>query len=93
MCRTPPGPPNSRASRRRSASTPSSAITTWWYDVDGVRKALRKVHIPLMENDAVLLGRPGARFWLLGIGDQLAHWIGHSEFRGEGRSARHARPR
>lgn len=55
----------------------------WWYNVAGVRAALRKVHIPLMENDAVLLGKPGARFWLAGLGDQLAHWIGPSEFRGE----------
>src|SRR5476651_675545 len=30
----------------------------WWHDVEGVRAALRKVHIPLMENDAVLLGDP-----------------------------------
>jgi predicted MPP superfamily phosphohydrolase len=55
----------------------------WWYNVDGVRAALRQVRIPLMENDAVLLGRPGARFWLAGLGDQLAHWLGPSQFRGE----------
>ena len=55
----------------------------WWYDVDGVRNALRQVRIPVMENDAVLLGEPGAKFWLAGIGDQLAHWLGHSTFRGE----------
>ena len=55
----------------------------WWYDIDGVRNALRQVRIPVMENDAVLLGEPGAKFWLAGIGDQLAHWLGHSTFRGE----------
>ncbi len=55
----------------------------WWYDIDGVRAALRQVRMPVMENDAVLLGKPGARFWLAGLGDQLAHWIGHSQFRGE----------
>ena len=55
----------------------------WWYDIDGVRSALRQVRIPLMENDAVLLGEPGAKFWLAGIGDQLAHWVARSTFRGE----------
>ena len=55
----------------------------WWYDVDGVRRALAKVHMPVMENDAVLLGEAGQRFWLAGLGDQLAHWLGPSRFRGE----------
>lgn len=54
----------------------------WWYDITGVRKALAAVRIPIMENDAVLLGEPGRRFWLAGLGDQLAHIIGHSRFRG-----------
>jgi uncharacterized protein len=55
----------------------------WWYDVDGVRRALAKVGIPLMENDAVLLGETGKRFWLAGLGDQLAHPLGHGQFAGE----------
>jgi predicted MPP superfamily phosphohydrolase len=55
----------------------------WWYDVDGVRAALRQVRIPLMVNDAVLLGAPGAKFWLAGIDDQLAHYLGRNSFRGE----------
>lgn len=54
----------------------------WWYDIAGVRKALGAVHLPVMENDAVLLGAPGRRFWLAGIGDQLAYWLGPSRFRG-----------
>ena len=54
----------------------------WWYDVDGVRKALAAVHIPLLENDAVLLGGPGKRFWLAGLGDQLAYWLGPGQFEG-----------
>jgi hypothetical protein len=33
-----------------------------------------------MENDAVLLGEAGARFWLAGLGDQLAYRLGHSCF-------------
>jgi len=55
----------------------------WWHDVANVRAALRKVHIPLMENDAVLLGEGPRKFWLAGLGDQLAHPLGHGEFRGE----------
>lgn len=54
----------------------------WWYDIKGVRTALAKVHVPLMENDAVLLGEPGRRFWLAGLGDQLAYFLGPSRFRG-----------
>ena len=54
----------------------------WWYDIAGTRRALRSVRIPVMENDAVLLGEPGRRFWLAGLGDQIAHIIGHSRFRG-----------
>jgi hypothetical protein len=54
----------------------------WWHDVDGVRNALAKVRIPLMENDAVLLGEAGSRFWLAGLGDQLALVRGHGQFEG-----------
>ena len=54
----------------------------WWYDVAGVRKALAGVHIPILENDAVLLDDRGRRFWLAGLGDQLAHWLGPSRFEG-----------
>jgi len=54
----------------------------WWHGVTGVRQALNRVHVPLMENDAVLLGEPGRRFWLAGLGDQLAHWLGPNNFRG-----------
>ena len=55
----------------------------WWYDVDGVRKALREVNIPLLENQVVPLGEAGNRFWLAGLGDQIAHRIGPNRFRGE----------
>src|SRR5450631_135215 len=54
----------------------------WWYDIEGVRNALGAVRIPVMENDAVLLGKPGAKFWLAGLGDQIAYWLGPSNFRG-----------
>ena len=54
----------------------------WWHDLHGVRSALAGVRIPVLENDAVLLGAPGQKFWLAGIGDQLAHPLGHGRFRG-----------
>lgn len=54
----------------------------WWYDIEGCRRALAHVGIPVMENDAVLLGAPGRRFWLAGLGDQLAFPVGHSRFLG-----------
>ena len=54
----------------------------WWYDVAGVRKALAGVRIPVLENDAVLLNDGGRRFWLAGLGDQLAHWLGPGNFQG-----------
>src|SRR5580693_10137759 len=54
----------------------------WWHDLEGVRSALADVHIPILENEAVLLGPEGQKFWLAGICDQLAHWIGRGQFRG-----------
>jgi predicted MPP superfamily phosphohydrolase len=54
----------------------------WWYDIDGVRDALAQVRIPVLENDAVLLGEGPNRFWLAGIGDQIAYRLGHNRFRG-----------
>jgi predicted MPP superfamily phosphohydrolase len=55
----------------------------WWYHLGAVRRALADARIPVLENDAVLLGRDGQKFWLAGIGDQLAHPLGHGRFRGE----------
>ena len=54
----------------------------WWFDIAGVRGALAAVRIPVLENDAVLLKDGGRRFWLAGIGDQLAYWLGPNHFRG-----------
>jgi predicted MPP superfamily phosphohydrolase len=54
----------------------------WWHDVGNVLRALDKVHVPVMQNHAVLLGPPGRRFWLAGLGDQLAYRLGPSKFRG-----------
>jgi len=54
----------------------------WWFDIKGVRSALAGVHLPVLENDAVLLNDRGHRFWLAGLGDQIAYRLGPSRFRG-----------
>ena len=54
----------------------------WWNDITAVRHALDKVRLPVMQNDAVLLGAPGQRFWLAGLGDQIAHRLGANNFKG-----------
>ncbi len=54
----------------------------WWHDITGVRRALAGVRIPVLENDVVKLEANGQPFWLAGLGDQLAHWLGPNRFRG-----------
>ena len=54
----------------------------WWYDINGTRQALRAVGIPTLDNDAKLLGEGGNRFWLAGIGDQIAIKLTHNRYRG-----------
>ncbi len=54
----------------------------WWHDLAGVRQALADVRIPLLENKAVHLGAPGQRFWIAGLGDQIAYRLGRGRFRG-----------
>jgi uncharacterized protein len=55
----------------------------WWHNLGGVRTALASAQIPVLENDAMLLGAAGQQFWLAGIGDQNAHRLGYGHFRGE----------
>lgn len=48
-----------------------------------VRAALRRAGCPPLENDAVRLTHRGRPFWLAGLGDQLAIWLGRGRgFRG-----------
>ena len=49
-----------RAAERAARRLRDLGNHDWWYDIEGVRAALRRVDIPAMENDAVLLGAPGA---------------------------------
>ena len=53
----------------------------WWADAaaqargrgpTAARIALEKAGVPVLENEAVALSKDGARFWLAGLGDQLA---------------------
>jgi uncharacterized protein len=48
----------------------------WWHDVGAVRRAFANVGIPCLENRAVLLGKGDTRFWIAGLGDQMAHLVG-----------------
>jgi predicted MPP superfamily phosphohydrolase len=54
----------------------------WWHDLAGVRQALADVRIPLLENNVVHVGAPGQRFWIAGLGDQIAYRLGRGRFRG-----------
>lgn len=54
----------------------------WWHDINGVRGALTAVQIPVLENDAVLIDHGSDRFWLAGIGDQIAFRLGRGRYRG-----------
>jgi len=48
-----------------------------------VRKAVLSAGIPVLENRAVQLSHNGRPFWLVGLGDQLAHLWGRRHARGE----------
>jgi uncharacterized protein len=55
----------------------------WWHDVKAIHATLSDNGIPVMENNAELLEPEGAsRFWLAGLGDQLARIVGPGNFRG-----------
>lgn len=54
----------------------------WWTDPDGVRDALRNAGIPVLENEAVRVDRPGGAFWVAGLGDQMAIPLGRGRYRG-----------
>src|SRR5476651_149802 len=55
----------------------------WWGDASPVRYTLQNNGIPVLENDARLITpKTGPKFWLAGLGDQLAHPLGGGRFRG-----------
>jgi uncharacterized protein len=54
----------------------------WWQGAERVRRVFADVQIPVLENQAVRLGPNDRRFWLAGLGDQMAIPVGRGKFRG-----------
>ena len=64
----------------------------WWHGAstemrsdggESVRRALRALGASVLENDALRLNKNGRPFWLVGLGDQMAHPLArHGGFRG-----------
>ncbi len=54
----------------------------WWFNLSRIRAALDAASVPVMENDAVRLIHRGRPFWLLGLGDQIAHIRAPGRFEG-----------
>jgi predicted MPP superfamily phosphohydrolase len=55
----------------------------WWNNVRSIRGALVNAGIPCLENRAMLVGEGTTRFWIAGLGDQIAHRLGPGSFRGQ----------
>ncbi|MFV0280873.1 MAG: metallophosphoesterase [Rhodoblastus sp.] len=63
----------------------------WWHGplprtradgAESIRRALRHMNASVLENDALRLRKDGKPFWLVGLGDQLAHRRGRRRFQG-----------
>lgn len=54
----------------------------WWFHLSRIRRSIEKAGLPILENDGVQLSHRGRKFWLLGLGDQLAYILGNRQFRG-----------
>jgi predicted MPP superfamily phosphohydrolase len=54
----------------------------WWSGVGKVQRALADARIGVLENHAVRLGADGRRFWLAGLGDQMAKRLSNGRFQG-----------
>jgi predicted MPP superfamily phosphohydrolase len=80
-------PPAEWAAALAELSAPLGVYTVlgnhdWWHEPKVIRRAIERVRLPILENDAVPLSHRGRRVWLLGLGDQLAHRLGGGRFRG-----------
>ena len=42
----------------------------WWYDGPAIEAALRRANIPVLENDAIRIARPGGPFWVAAVADR-----------------------
>lgn len=82
-------PPKEWAAAYADLSAPLGLHTVlgnhdWWHNAAEIRRALTDARINILENDVELIEHGGKRFWLAGLGDQLAHWLGRrGGFRGE----------
>jgi uncharacterized protein len=54
----------------------------WWTDNWAVRAGLQAVGLPVLENRAIKIDKGGRRFWLAGLGDQLAIHAGRGVYQG-----------
>jgi uncharacterized protein len=63
----------------------------WWHgalpgmkgdDGESVRRALRHAGAQVLENDVVALSKGDQRFWVAGLGDQMAYRAGRHNFHG-----------
>ncbi len=55
----------------------------WWWNSSPVRGVLQSNGIPVLENDVRLIEpKDGPKFWLAGLGDQLAHPLGGHKYKG-----------
>jgi uncharacterized protein len=54
----------------------------WYDDPVGVRGGLKQVGIPVLENKAIKIDKARRRFWLAGLGDQVARPYGWDDHRG-----------
>lgn len=54
----------------------------WYEDQAAVRAGLQQVGIPVLENRAIKIEKGRRRFWLAGLGDQLARPLGWHVHRG-----------
>ena len=82
-----PVPPRAWAAALGRLSAPLGVYTIlgnhdWWHNARNVRSAVEQAGLPILENDALLLDKGGRKFWLLGLGDQIAHVIRRGHFRG-----------
>ena len=81
-------PPEEWAAAYADLSAPLGLFTVlgnhdWWNNARSIRRALDGARIRVMQNEAELLSFNGRRFWVAGLGDQIAHWIKPGHFRGE----------
>ncbi|GBD50877.1 metallophosphoesterase [Methylopila sp. Yamaguchi] len=81
-------PPNEWAAAYADLSAPLGLYTIlgnhdWWHNADTIRGALDGARIRIMENEAELIEHRGRRFWLGGLGDQLAHLFDRRRRMGE----------